>query len=64
MCSCPAKDRPTPRGNVVGVDDPEAQVRQVFANIQALLAAAGGGLEHIAEMTLYLRDISHRPLVH
>ena len=50
-------------GNVVGVDDPETQVRQVFANIQALLAAAGGGLEHIAEMTLYLRDINHRPLV-
>ena len=50
-------------GQVVGVDDPDAQVRQVFANIQALLAAAGGGLEHIAEMTLYLRDINHRPVV-
>src|SRR5262245_62109873 len=27
-------------GNVVGVGDPQAQVRQVFANIQALVEAA------------------------
>ena len=47
----------------VGVGDIDAQVRQTFANIQALLDAAGGGLEHLAEMTIYLRDINDRPAV-
>jgi enamine deaminase RidA (YjgF/YER057c/UK114 family) len=29
------------KGELVGKDDPEAQARQVFANMKAVLAAAG-----------------------
>ena len=50
-------------GRLVGAGDPEAQVRRVFANIQALLEAAGGGWGDVAEMTIYLTDIAHRPAV-
>jgi reactive intermediate/imine deaminase len=50
-------------GALVGPGDARAQIRQVFANVQALLEAAGGGLEHVVELTVYLRDMAHRPLV-
>jgi reactive intermediate/imine deaminase len=50
-------------GNLVGAGDVEAQVRQVFANVRALLEAAGGRLDHLVELTIYLRDMRHRPAV-
>lgn len=50
-------------GRLVGQGDPEGQVRQVFANLQALLEAAGGGWSHVVEMNIYLTDIAHRPAV-
>jgi enamine deaminase RidA (YjgF/YER057c/UK114 family) len=34
-------------GNIVGAGDITAQTRQIFANLEAALAAAGAGLEHI-----------------
>jgi len=36
----------------------EGQVRQAFANMQAVIAAAGGTLESIAKLTLFLTDLS------
>src|SRR4051812_15428967 len=50
-------------GNVVGIGDPRAQVRQVFANLQALVEAAGGSLADIVELTAYLRDMSYRSII-
>ena len=50
-------------GNVVGRDDPEAQIRQVFANIQALVEAAGGSLADVVEITCYLRKMEYRTTV-
>ncbi|MBI3972396.1 MAG: RidA family protein [Chloroflexi bacterium] len=50
-------------GDVVGIGDPHAQVRQVFANIQALVEAAGGSLADIVELTAYLRDMSYRSII-
>lgn len=50
-------------GRVVGIGDPQAQVRQVFANIQALVEAAGGSLANIVELTAYLRDMSYRAII-
>ena len=51
------------RGDVVGVGDPRAQVRQVFANLQALVEAAGGSLADIVQLTAYLRDMSYRTII-
>lgn len=36
----------------------EGQVRQAFANMQAVIEAAGGSLGSIVKLTLYLTDIS------
>lgn len=44
-------------GNVVGKEDAEAQVRQVYANLGAALEAAGSGLEHVVKLTVYLTDL-------
>jgi 2-iminobutanoate/2-iminopropanoate deaminase len=43
------------RGDSVGPGDFPAQMRQVFANLGAVLAAEGLGFENIAQMTTYLR---------
>jgi len=40
-----------------------AQIRQVFDNLQAVAAAAGGGLADIVKLNIYLTDLSHFPLV-
>ena len=36
-----------------------AQARQVFANLQAVLAAAGTGLENVVKSTVFLQDMNH-----
>jgi len=41
------------KGELVG-DTFEAQTRQVFANLQTALAAAGAGLEHLAKLTTFV----------
>ena len=40
-----------------------AQIRQVFDNLQAVAAAAGGGLADIVKLNIYLIDLGHFPLV-
>jgi reactive intermediate/imine deaminase len=35
------------------------QTHQVFCNLQAVLAAAGGSLNDIVKLTIYLTDLSH-----
>jgi reactive intermediate/imine deaminase len=39
-------------------DNFEAQARQCFANMEAVITEAGGTLENIAKLTLYLTDLS------
>ncbi len=39
-------------------DNFEAQVRQAFKNMQAVIEAAGGDLNSIVKLTLYLTDLS------
>ena len=34
-----------------------SQIRQVFENLSAVATAAGGGLEDIVKLTVYLRDL-------
>ena len=41
-------------GTIVGVDDFDAQCRQVFNNIEAALKSAGAGWGNIVQFTTYL----------
>jgi reactive intermediate/imine deaminase len=50
-------------GNLVGGDDVVAQTRQVFENMQAILAAAGCGFEDVVKVTIFLTDIDDRPAI-
>lgn len=44
-------------GELVGEGDFEAQTRQVFENLEAVLTQAGASLEAIVKITVYLTDI-------
>ena len=37
----------------------EAQTRRVFDNLRAVAAAAGGSLEGVVKLTVYLTDLAH-----
>ncbi|MCP3867425.1 MAG: RidA family protein [Gammaproteobacteria bacterium] len=41
----------------------EQQIRRVFDNLLAVARAAGGGLEHVAKLNVYLTDLSDFPIV-
>lgn len=47
-----------PDGKLVGAGDMKAQARQVFANIEAVLAVAGATMEDIVKITTYVTDMS------
>jgi enamine deaminase RidA (YjgF/YER057c/UK114 family) len=47
-------------GNVVGKGDIKAQTTRVFANLRAVLEAAGGSLEDLVMTTTYITDRAHR----
>lgn len=48
---------------LVGRGDALAQARQAFRNIKALVEAAGGTMEDIVRLTLYVTDMRDRPKV-
>lgn len=41
------------------VEGVEAQVHRVFQNLAAVAAAAGGSLDHVVKLTVYLTDLAH-----
>ena len=43
--------------------DVEAQVRQVFENLKAIVAAAGASFDDVVKATVFLIDLSHFGLV-
>ena len=45
------------QGQLVGKNDPAAQVRQVFENLSAALAAAGATMAQVVKLTVYLTDL-------
>jgi 2-iminobutanoate/2-iminopropanoate deaminase len=47
-------------GRLVGGDDVVAQTRQVFANLAAVLAAAGATFGDVVKVTVYVTDIEDR----
>jgi 2-iminobutanoate/2-iminopropanoate deaminase len=50
-------------GRLVGGDDAVAQTRQVFANLEAILAAAGGSIRDVVKVTVFLTDVRDRSAV-
>jgi 2-iminobutanoate/2-iminopropanoate deaminase len=50
-------------GAVVGGDDVVAQARQVFANMERVLAAAGASAADVVKVTVYLLDVDDRPKI-
>jgi 2-iminobutanoate/2-iminopropanoate deaminase len=44
-------------GELVGEGDFEAQVRQTFANLTTVLEQAGGSMDSVVKLTVYLTDI-------
>lgn len=43
--------------------DMEAQIRRVLDNLAAVARAAGGGLDDIVKLEVFLTDLAHFPLV-
>lgn len=50
-------------GRLVGGDDVVAQARRVFANVGAVLAAAGAGFADVVKVTVFLLDVDDRAAV-
>ena len=50
-------------GNLVRADDVVEQARQVFANLAAVLAAAGATFADVVKVNVYLTDIADRPRI-
>lgn len=39
--------------------DMELQIRRVFDNLKAIIAAAGGNFSHVAKLNVFLTDLAH-----
>ena len=50
-------------GTFVGVGDPAAQARQVFANLDACLKAAGATFADVVKLNFYVTDIAYLPAI-
>ena len=50
-------------GNTVCKGDVAGQTRQVFANIAAVLAEAGGSLDDVVKITVFAADIRYRDAI-
>ena len=48
-----------PGGNLVGVDDPAAQARQVLENLERQLAEGGATPDDVVKTTVYVAGASH-----
>jgi enamine deaminase RidA (YjgF/YER057c/UK114 family) len=48
----------------VGIGDPAAQTRCAMENIRQLLSEAGGRMEHLTKLVVYLTDIRLREVVY
>jgi reactive intermediate/imine deaminase len=52
-----------PKTKELVTGDIEAQVRQVFVNLKAIVVAAGAGLDDVVKATVFLTDLAHFALV-
>ena len=51
-------------GTIAGVGDIEAQTRQVCENIKAAVEAAGGGMDDICRVDVYIRNMEQFEAIH
>ncbi len=49
--------------SMILIEDPEEQIHQVFKNLGAVTRAAGGSLNEVVKLTVYLTDLSLFPRV-
>lgn len=50
-------------GSIVGKGDPEAQVRQIWRNIEAAVQSVGGTLRNVVKTTTYVTSTDHMSAV-
>ena len=53
-----------PDGTIAGVGDISAQTRQVCENIKAAVEAAGGTLDDVCRVDVYVRNMEHFDAIH
>jgi reactive intermediate/imine deaminase len=53
-----------PDGTIAGIGDVEAQTRQVCENIKSAVEAAGGTMDDICRVDVYVRNIEHFDKIH
>ena len=53
-----------PDGTIAGIGDIEAQTRQVCENLKSAIEAAGGTLEDICRVDVYVRNMEHFDRIH
>ncbi|MEM5404358.1 RidA family protein [Paraburkholderia unamae] len=53
-----------PDGSIAGIGDVVAQTRQVCENLSAAVKAAGGSLDDICRVDVYVRNIEHFDRIH
>jgi len=51
-------------GSIAGIGDVEAQTRQVCDNLKAAAEAAGGSLDDVVRVDVYVRNIEHFSIIH
>ncbi|MEX3985181.1 RidA family protein [Paraburkholderia sp. EG287A] len=53
-----------PDGSIAGIGDVVTQTRQVCENLSAAVKAAGGSLDDICRVDVYVRNIEHFDRIH
>jgi enamine deaminase RidA (YjgF/YER057c/UK114 family) len=53
-----------PDGSITGVGDIEAQTRQVCENLKAAVETAGGTLDDICRVDVYIRNMEQFDIIH
>jgi 2-iminobutanoate/2-iminopropanoate deaminase len=51
-------------GSIAGIGDVEAQTRQVCENIKAAVEEAGGTLDDVVRVDVYVRNMEHFDAIH
>jgi reactive intermediate/imine deaminase len=51
-------------GSIAGIGDVEAQTRQVCENLKAAVEEAGGSLDDIVRVDVYVRNMEHFDAIH
>lgn len=53
-----------PDGSIAGVGDIEEQTRQVIENVKSAMEEAGGSLEDVCRVDVYVRNMEHFDQIH